>query len=139
MTTPTLEVNLVVHLNFDVLKNLHSIQAKMKSFTEGNLNERKEHQAINEALLCNMMGGILQGKPTHSTNRSKRELYHEQARIPREEEKEGTLEATKGDHHNPASDDSFSPQKERQRSDDSLQGEFQRIRAPTYEGEVNMG
>ena len=27
MTTPTLEMNLVVKLNFDMLKNLHSLQA----------------------------------------------------------------------------------------------------------------
>ena len=32
MTTPTLEVNLVVELNSDVLKNLHSLQAKLISF-----------------------------------------------------------------------------------------------------------
>ena len=79
MTTPTLEVNLVVELNSDVLKTLHSLQAELKSFREDSLNERKEHQAINEALLHNMMGWILQGKPTQSTNRSKRELYHEWA------------------------------------------------------------
>ena len=49
MTTPTPEVNLVVELTYDVLKNLHSLQAKPKSFREDSLNERKEHQAINEA------------------------------------------------------------------------------------------
>ena len=64
MTTPTPEVNLVVKLNSDVLKNLHSLQAQLKSFREDSLNERKKHQAINEALLCNMMRGILEGKPT---------------------------------------------------------------------------
>ena len=64
MTTPTLEVNLVVELNSDVLKNLHSIQVKWKSFREYSLNEIKEHQAINEALLSNMMKGSPQGKPT---------------------------------------------------------------------------
>ena len=68
--------------------------------------------------------GACKGKPTQSTNKSKRELYHEQAGSPREAEKEGTPEATKGDHHNPASDDSLSPQRKRQRSDDILQGEF---------------
>ena len=72
MTTPNLEVNLVVELNSDVLKNLHSLQDELKIFREDSVNERKEHQAINEALLRNMMGGILQGKPTQSTNRSKR-------------------------------------------------------------------
>ena len=38
MTTSTLEVNLVVNLNSDVLKNLHSIQAELKSFREDSLN-----------------------------------------------------------------------------------------------------
>ena len=57
MTTPTPEVNLVVELNSDVLKTLHSLQAELKSFREGSLNERKKQQAINEALLHNMMGG----------------------------------------------------------------------------------
>ena len=41
MTTATLEVNLVVKLNSDVLKNLYSIQAELKIFREGSLNERK--------------------------------------------------------------------------------------------------
>ena len=77
MTTPTSEVNLVVELNSDVLKTLHNLQAELKSFREDSLNERKEQQAINEALLRNMMGGSPQGKNTQSTNRSKRELYHE--------------------------------------------------------------
>ena len=87
MTTPTPEVNLVVELNSDVLKTLHSLQTELKSFIEDSLNERKEHQAINEALLCNMTRGSPQGKPTQSTNRSKRELYHERANNPREAEK----------------------------------------------------
>ena len=73
-----------------------------------------------------MTGGSPQGKPTQSINRSKREPYHEQDGIPREAKKEGTPEATKGDHHSPASDDSLSPRRKRQRSDDSLQGEFQK-------------
>ena len=87
MTTPTLEVNLVVKLNSDMLKNLHSLQAELKSFREDSLNERNEQKAINEALLCNMMGGSPQGRPTHSTNKYKREPYHERASSPREEEK----------------------------------------------------
>ena len=106
---------------------------------EDSLNERKEQQVINEALLCNMMGGIPQGKPTHSTNRSKREPYHERANIPREAVKGSTPEATKGYHHSPTSGDSLSPQRKRKRSDDNLQGEFRKIRASTYEGEVNTG
>ena len=77
MTTPTTEVNLVVELNSNVLKTLHSLQAKLKSFKEDSLNERKEQQATNEALLRNMKGGSPQRKPTQSTNISKREPYHE--------------------------------------------------------------
>ena len=87
MTTPTLEVNLVVELNSDVLKTLHNLQDELKIFREDSLNERKEQQAINEALLCNMMGGSPEGKPTQSTNRSKREPYHERANSLREAEK----------------------------------------------------
>ena len=74
------------------------------------MNERKEHHAINEALLRNMMGGSPQGKPTHSTNRFKREPYHKWASIPREEGKhEHTLEPPEGYYHSPSSDDSLSP------------------------------
>ena len=39
-------------------KNLHNLQFEVKSFREDSLNERKEQQAINEALLRNMIGGI---------------------------------------------------------------------------------
>ena len=39
MTTPTPEVNLVVKLNFDVLKTLHSLQVELKSFREDSINE----------------------------------------------------------------------------------------------------
>ena len=42
MTTPTPKVNLVVKLNSDVLKNLHSLQVELKSFREDNQNKRKE-------------------------------------------------------------------------------------------------
>ena len=78
------------------------------------MNERKEQQAINEALLRNMMGGSPQGKPTHSTKNSKREPHHKWDSSPREEEKEEhTPEATEGDHHSPSSDDSLTPCKKR--------------------------
>ena len=87
MNTPTLEVELVVEIKYDVLKNLHSLQAELKSFREDSLNERKEQQDINESLLRNMMGGSPQGKPTQSTNRSKREPYYKWASNPRKEEK----------------------------------------------------
>ena len=57
-----------------------------------------------------MMRGSLQGKPTHSTNNSKREPYHKWANNLREREKyEQTPEAPKGDHHSPSSDDSLFP------------------------------
>ena len=130
----------MVELNSNILKTIHSLQAELQSFREDSLNERKEHKAINEELLRNMMGGIPQGKPTQSTSRSKREPYHKRSSSPREEEKEErTPEAPKGDHHSPSSDDSLSPRIKKQRSNDSLQGEFQKIRAPTYAGEVNIG
>ena len=79
---------MVVELNSDILNTIHSLQTDLQSFREDSLNERKEQQDINEALLRNMTGGIPQGKPTHSTNKSKREPYHKRASIPREEEKE---------------------------------------------------
>ena len=78
------------------------------------MNGRKEHQAINEALLRNMMGGIPQGKPTQSTNSSTREPYHKWASNTREGEKEErTPEASKGDHHSPSSDESLSPRRKK--------------------------
>ena len=86
MDTPTPGGELVVELNSDILNTIHSLQAELRSFKEDNLNERKE-QAINEALLRNMMGGSPQAKPTQSTNSSKREPYHKWASIPREGEK----------------------------------------------------
>ena len=68
----------------------------MKSFREDSLNEMKEKQAINEALLRNMIGGSPQGKPTESINSSKREPYPKWASGPRGEGKEEcTREAPK--------------------------------------------
>ena len=64
MNTPTLEGELVVELNSDILKTIHSLQAELRSLQEDNMKKRKEQQAINEALLRNMMGGSPQGKPT---------------------------------------------------------------------------
>ena len=93
----------------------------MQSLKEDSLNERKEQQAINEALLRNMMRGSPQGRPNQSTNSSKREPYHKQASIPIEGQKEEhTLEASKGYHHSPSSNDSLSPRRKKQRSNDSL-------------------
>ena len=51
LNTPTQEVELVVELNFDIMKTLQSLQIDLQSFRDENLNERKEQQAINEALL----------------------------------------------------------------------------------------
>ena len=85
MNTPTPESDLVVELNSNILRTIHSVQAELQSLREDSLNERKEQEVINEALLRNMMGGILQGNPTQSTNRSKREPYHKWTSIPREE------------------------------------------------------
>ena len=63
---------MVVELNFDILKTIQSFQANLHSLIDDNLNERKEQQAINEALLRNMTRGIPRGKPTHSKNRFKK-------------------------------------------------------------------
>ena len=38
MTTPTLETELVVELNSDVLKTLHSIHSELKFFRDDSLN-----------------------------------------------------------------------------------------------------
>ena len=88
MNTPTREAELVVEVNFDILKTIHSLQAELWSLREDSLNERKAQKAINVALRRDMMGGIPQGKPTQSTNSSKREPDHKWASSPREGEKE---------------------------------------------------
>ena len=88
LNTPTQEAELVVELNFDIMKTIQSHQVDLQSFRNENLNERKKQQEINGALLQNMMGGIRQGKPTHSTNRFKKECYHKLANNQREERKE---------------------------------------------------
>ena len=58
LNTPTQEAEPVVELNSDIMKTIQSLQADLKSFRDDNLNERKEQQAINEAFLQNMTGGI---------------------------------------------------------------------------------
>ena len=58
------------------MKTIQIRQVDLQSLRDDDLNERKEQQAINEALLRNMMGEILQGKTTHSTHRFKKEPYH---------------------------------------------------------------
>ena len=64
MNTTTSEAELVVKLNSDILNTIHSLQAELQSLREDSMNERKEQQAINKALLRNMTGGSPQGKPT---------------------------------------------------------------------------
>ena len=88
MNTPIEEAQLVVDLNYDILKTIQSLQEDLQSFKDANMNEIKEQQAINKSLLCNLMGGRPQGKPTHSTIRFKKGFYHKRANNPRKEEKE---------------------------------------------------
>ena len=57
LNTPTWE-ELVVELNSAILKTIQSIKVDLQSFKDDNMNKRKEQQAINEALLWNMTGGI---------------------------------------------------------------------------------
>ena len=64
MNTPTPKGELVVELNSDILKTIHSIQAELRSLREDSLNERKEQQDINEALLRKMIVGSPKVKPT---------------------------------------------------------------------------
>ena len=42
---------MVAELNYDIMKTIESIKAHLQIFRDDNLNERKEHQVINEALL----------------------------------------------------------------------------------------
>ena len=58
MNTPTPEEELMVELNSDILKTIHSLQAELRSLREDSMNERNEQQAIKEALQRNMMGEI---------------------------------------------------------------------------------
>ena len=51
LNTPTQEEELVVEMNPDIMKTIQSLQEDLQSFRDDNLNERKEQQAINEALL----------------------------------------------------------------------------------------
>ena len=62
MNTPTQKGELVVELNFNILKTMQSLQEDLHSFKDYTMNERKEQKAINEALLQIMMGGIPHGQ-----------------------------------------------------------------------------
>ena len=87
-----------------------------------------------------MTGGSPQGKPTHSTNRFKKAPYHKQASSPRKERKEAhTPKRLEEVYHSPSSDNSLSPCRKKQRSDGNIPGDFRKIRASTYEREVNTG
>ena len=72
LNTLTREAELVVELNSDILKSIHSLQGDLQSFRDDNMNERKEQQEINEALLQNLTRGIPEGNLTHSTNKFKK-------------------------------------------------------------------
>ena len=82
------EEELVVELNSDILKTIQSLQAELESFKDDNMKERKEYQAINEALPQNMTGGSPHGQPTHSTNKFKKYFFHRWARNLKEKGKE---------------------------------------------------
>ena len=62
----------MVELNYAILKTIQTFEAYLLSFKDDNMNERKEWQVINEAMLWKMTVGIPQRKPTHSTNRFKK-------------------------------------------------------------------
>ena len=84
------------------------------------------------------MGGILHGKPTHSTNMLKKYFYHKWARRLKEEGKEEHApEPPERYYHNLSSDNYLSPCRKKQRNDENLQGEFRKIKSPTYEIEMN--
>ena len=51
LNIPTKEAEVVVELNSDIMKTIQSLQVDLQSFRDDNLNERKQHQEINEALL----------------------------------------------------------------------------------------
>ena len=70
------------------MKTIQCLQEELQSFKDDNMNEGKEQQAINEALLHNMTGESPQGKPTHSTNKFKKEFHHKRERNPNEEGKQ---------------------------------------------------
>ena len=121
LNTPTQEAELVVELNSDILKTIQSIQEDLQSFIDDNMHERKEQKAINEALLWNMTGGSLQGKPTHSTNKFKKEFFYKWASSPIEEGKEEhTPEPLERDYYSISSDNSLSPRRNKQINDDNI-------------------
>ena len=123
------------------MKTIHSLQKYLESFKDDNMNERKEKKAINEDLLQNIMRVKPHGQPTHSTNKSKEEYHYKRStNIPKEEEKEEhTLDLPEKKYHSFSSEGSLSRYRKRHKNDDNLQGEFQKIKSPTYEGGINTG
>ena len=81
MKSPTQEEELVVQLNSDLMRTIQILQAYLQSFKYDNMNERIEHKRINEYLFRNMKGGSLHGKPTHTTNKSKKYFHRKWASI----------------------------------------------------------
>ena len=104
------------------------------------MDERKDKKEINESLLQNMTGENPHGQNTHSTNKYTEGYHQKRTNGPREEGREKhTSQIPKRDYHSISSDNSLSPYRKRQKNDDKLQGEFQKIKSPTYEGEMNIG
>ena len=122
------------------MKTIQSIQVYFHSFRDDNLNEIKEQEVINESFVVKHDGRKLQRKHIDSINRFKKEFCHKRESSSREEAKqEHTLEPPKEYYYSLSSDDSLSPWRKKLRNDDNLQGEFQEIKSPTYEGEINIG
>ena len=85
-----------------------------------------------------MMGESPHGKPTHSTNKFKKEFYHKWTNNPKEEEKEEhTPKPTERDYHSISSDNPLYHYIKKQSNDDNLQGEFKKIKSQTYECDMN--
>ena len=131
LNSPFRKKELMVELNFDLMKTI-------QSFKYDNINERREQKEINEALLRNLTGVNPHRKPTHSTNKFEENCHHKRTSSPREEGREKhTPDFIEEEYQSSSSDGSPSPCKKTQKNDDILQGEFRKIKAPNYEGEMN--
>ena len=122
------------------MKTIQSLQEDLQSIKDNNMNERTKQKEINEALLQNMTGENSHGQTTHSTNKYTEGYHQKRTNGPSEEGREKhTPQILERDYHSISSDNSLSPYRKRQKNDDKLQGEFQNIKSPTYEGEMNIG
>ena len=139
INSPPREEEIVVELNFDLMKNIQSLQEDLQSFKNENMNERREQKAISEALLRSLIGVNPHRHSTHSISKSKENCHHKRRTNSLREEgrEENTLDFIDEEYQSSSSDGSPSPCKKRQKNDDNLQGEFRKIKAPTYEGETN--